>query len=86
MCENHVLSTILPLGGGEATGRGRAWELDKTHILLQNVRFVEARRDFENPRFPGALFISFYPMTILLSKLRTRSSNAKRARHGGGLL
>ena len=57
MCENHVLSTILPLGRGEATGRGRAWGLDKTHILLQNVRFVEARRDFENPRFPGAPII-----------------------------
>ena len=54
-------------------GPGRAWGFDKTHILLQNVRFVEARRDFENPRFPGALFISFYPVIILLSKLRSAS-------------
>ena len=38
-------------------GPGRAWGLDKTHILLQNVRFVEARRDFANPGFPGALYI-----------------------------
>ena len=57
MCENHELSTILPFGRGDAMEDGRAWRLDKTHILLQNVRFVEARRDFENPRFPGAPII-----------------------------
>ena len=75
MCENHVLSTILPLGGGEATGPGRAWVCvcGKTDILLQNVCFVEAKRDFAKMRFPGALFISFYPMSILLSKLRNGS-------------
>ena len=54
MCENHELSTILPLGRGDAMEGGRAWKLDKTQILLQNVRFVEARRDFAKMRFPGA--------------------------------
>ena len=53
MCENRVLSTILPLGRGVATGSGRAWRWGKTHILLQNVRFVEAKRDFAQIRFPG---------------------------------
>ena len=74
MCENHELSTILPFGRGDAMGEGRVWWWwGKTHILLQNVRFVEARRDFENPGIPGALFISFYPMIILLSELRSAS-------------
>ena len=41
-------------------GRGGAWKLDTTHILLQDVRFVEARRDFENSGFPSGLFIILY--------------------------
>ena len=54
MCENHELSTILPLGRGDATGRGRAWGLGKTHILLMYLSpiFTLKRQFFGLSRDP----------------------------------